>query len=61
MSNMRDLALSAKAWPFEEARRLLKRYSAAPPEKAMCSLKRAMGLLVFPILVRLAKCRAPQW
>ena len=33
MSNMRDLALSAKAWPFEEARRLLKRYSAAPPEK----------------------------
>jgi len=28
-----DAAMSAKAWPFEEARRLLKRYEKAPPEK----------------------------
>ena len=61
MSNMRDLALSAKAWPFEEARRLLKRYSAAPPEKGYVLFETGYGLLAFPILVRLAKYRAPQW
>ena len=43
MSNMRDLALSAKAWPFEEARRLLKRYSAAPPEKGYVLFETGYG------------------
>ncbi|MGR3805325.1 MAG: lysine--tRNA ligase [Marinibacterium profundimaris] len=33
MSDLRDAALASKAWPFEEARRLLKRYEKAPPEK----------------------------
>ena len=33
MTLMRDAALAAKAWPFEEARRVLKRYETAPPEK----------------------------
>lgn len=33
MSELRETALSSKAWPFEEARRLLKRYEKAPPEK----------------------------
>ncbi|MDP7152228.1 MAG: lysine--tRNA ligase [Paracoccaceae bacterium] len=33
MSDLRDAAMSTKAWPFEEARRLLKRYEKAPPEK----------------------------
>ena len=33
MDEMRDAAMKAKAWPFEEARRLLQRYSDAPPEK----------------------------
>jgi len=33
MSEMRDAALASKAWPFEEARRVLKRYETAPPEK----------------------------
>jgi len=33
MSDLRELAMSSKAWPFEEARRLLKRYEKAPPEK----------------------------
>jgi lysyl-tRNA synthetase class 1 len=33
MSELRDLAMKAKAWPFEEARALLKRYDKAPPEK----------------------------
>ncbi|MCZ4353296.1 lysine--tRNA ligase [Roseovarius aestuarii] len=33
MSDLRDAAMSSKAWPFEEARRVLKRYEKAPPEK----------------------------
>ncbi|MGC9419960.1 MAG: lysine--tRNA ligase [Rhodovulum sp.] len=33
MTDLRDAAMSSKAWPFEEARRLLKRYEKAPPEK----------------------------
>ncbi|MCE8008410.1 lysine--tRNA ligase [Aestuariivita sp.] len=33
MSEMRDAALASKAWPFEEARRVLKRYENGPPEK----------------------------
>jgi lysyl-tRNA synthetase, class I len=30
---MRDAAMTSKAWPFEVARAVLKRYEAAPPEK----------------------------
>ena len=33
MSEIRDAAMTSKAWPFEEARRVLKRYAKAPPEK----------------------------
>ena len=33
MSTLRDAAMNSKAWPFEEARRLLKRYEKAPPAK----------------------------
>ncbi|MEM9971085.1 MAG: lysine--tRNA ligase [Pseudomonadota bacterium] len=33
MSGLRDAAMTSKAWPFEEARRILKRYEKAPPEK----------------------------
>ncbi|MET4101783.1 lysyl-tRNA synthetase class 1 [Roseovarius sp. MBR-78] len=33
MSDLRDAAMQSKAWPFEEARRVLKRYEKAPPEK----------------------------
>jgi len=33
MHEMRDAAMQSKAWPFEEARRLLKRFDAAPPAK----------------------------
>ena len=33
MSETRDAAMTSKAWPFEEARRVLKRYQKAPPEK----------------------------
>ncbi|WP_172298427.1 lysine--tRNA ligase [Pseudoruegeria sp. HB172150] len=33
MSDLREAAMTSKAWPFEEARRVLKRYEKAPPEK----------------------------
>ncbi|RVV97771.1 lysine--tRNA ligase [Mesobaculum littorinae] len=33
MSDLRDAAMRSKAWPFEMARQLAKRYDAAPPEK----------------------------
>ncbi|KNG94192.1 lysine--tRNA ligase [Pseudaestuariivita atlantica] len=33
MTDLREMAMDAKAWPFEEARRVLKRYQKAPPEK----------------------------
>lgn len=33
MDEMRSAAMTAKAWPFEEARRLLKRVEKAPPAK----------------------------
>lgn len=33
MSESREAALASKAWPFEEARKLVKRYQKAPPEK----------------------------
>ncbi len=33
MSDLRDAAMRSKAWPFEEARAVLKRYEKAPPKK----------------------------
>ncbi|MDH3264258.1 MAG: lysine--tRNA ligase [Paracoccaceae bacterium] len=33
MPDLREAAMRSKAWPFEEARALLKRYEKAPPEK----------------------------
>ena len=33
MPEMREAGLTSKSWPFEEARRVLRRYQNAPPEK----------------------------
>ncbi|TRD21730.1 lysine--tRNA ligase [Palleronia caenipelagi] len=33
MTDLRDAAMTSKAWPFEEARKLVKRFEKAPPEK----------------------------
>ena len=33
MTSLRDAALTSKAWPFEEARKLLARFEKAPPAK----------------------------
>ena len=43
MSDLRDAAMSSKAWPFEEARKLLKRYQKAPPEKGYVLFETGYG------------------
>ncbi|RKE97468.1 lysyl-tRNA synthetase class I [Sulfitobacter guttiformis] len=43
MSEMRDAAMQSKAWPFEEARRLLKRYQGKAPEKGYVLFETGYG------------------
>ncbi|MGB0439867.1 MAG: lysine--tRNA ligase, partial [Paracoccaceae bacterium] len=43
MTALRDAALASKAWPFEEARRLLKRFDKAPPEKGYVLFETGYG------------------
>ncbi len=43
MSTLRDAALSSKAWPFEEARKLLKRYRDRAPEKGYVLFETGYG------------------
>ncbi|MGR3823412.1 MAG: lysine--tRNA ligase [Salipiger marinus] len=43
MSQLREAALTSKAWPFEEARRVLKRYEKAPPEKGYVLFETGYG------------------
>ncbi len=43
MSDLREAAMSSKAWPFEEARRILKRYEKKPPEKGYVLFETGYG------------------
>lgn len=43
MSDMRRAATQSKAWPFEEARRILKRFEKAPPEKGYVLFETGYG------------------
>jgi len=43
MSELREAALVSKAWPFEEARRVLKRYQKGPPEKGYVLFETGYG------------------
>ena len=43
MSDLREAALASKAWPFEEARRVAKRYEKAPPEKGYVLFETGYG------------------
>jgi len=43
MSDLRDAAMTSKAWPFEAARHLLKRYQKAPPEKGYVLFETGYG------------------
>ncbi|MEM6376127.1 MAG: lysine--tRNA ligase [Pseudomonadota bacterium] len=43
MTDRLDAAISSKAWPFEEARRVLKRYKKGPPEKGYVLFETGYG------------------
>jgi lysyl-tRNA synthetase class 1 len=43
MSNLREAAMTSKAWPFEEARALLKRYENKAPEKGYVLFETGYG------------------
>ncbi len=43
MSDLSDVAMKSKAWPFEEARKLLKRYQKAAPEKGYVLFETGYG------------------
>ncbi|MEQ5869872.1 lysine--tRNA ligase [Sagittula sp. NFXS13] len=43
MSDLREAAMKAKAWPFEEARRILKRYEKKAPEKGYVLFETGYG------------------
>ena len=43
MSDMREAATQSKAWPFEEARRILKRFEKIPPEKGYVLFETGYG------------------
>ena len=43
MSDLLSVAMTSKAWPFEEARALLKRYEKAPPEKGYVLFETGYG------------------
>ncbi len=43
MSDLRDAAMQSKAWPFEEARRVLKRYAKGAPEKGYVLFQTGYG------------------
>lgn len=43
MSDMREIALASKAWPFEEARRVLKRYAKGAPDKGYVLFQTGYG------------------
>ncbi len=43
MSDLRDAAMNSKAWPFQEAKRLVKRYEKAPPEKGYVLFETGYG------------------
>ena len=43
MSDLREEALKSKAWPFEEARRIVKRYAKGAPEKGYVLFETGYG------------------
>ena len=43
MAPLRDAAMTSKAWPFEEARRVLKRYEKKAPEKGYVLFETGYG------------------
>ena len=44
MTDLRETAMASKAWPFEEARKLVKRFDKRPPEKGYALFETAYAL-----------------
>ena len=59
MSNLRELALESKAWPFEEARKLLKRVEKNPPEKGYVLFETGYGPSGLPHIVTFGEVARP--
>jgi lysyl-tRNA synthetase class 1 len=43
MTNLRDAGMTSKAWPFEEAHKLVKRFAKKPPEKGYVLFETGYG------------------
>lgn len=58
---LRDLALSSNAWPFQEARNLLKRYEKAPPEKGYVLFETGYGPSGLPHIGTFGEVARTSW
>src|SRR3546814_5712437 len=61
MSADRDLAMSARAWPFEEARRLLARFEKAPPAKGYVLFETGYGPSGLPHIGTFGEVARTSW
>lgn len=60
MTTLRDAAMNSKAWPFEEARRVLKRYEKKDPEKGYVLFETGYGPRACRISAPSARSRGPR-
>ena len=51
----------SKAWPFEEARKLLKRYPEGKPDGSPVLFETGYGPSGLPHIGTFRKCCAPRW
>jgi lysyl-tRNA synthetase class 1 len=58
MSSLRDAAMNSKAWPFEEARRVLKRYEKKDPEEGLCAVRDGLWPVGLPHIGTFGEVRA---
>ncbi|MET4697031.1 lysyl-tRNA synthetase class 1 [Constrictibacter sp. MBR-5] len=57
----RDLAMQARAWPFEEARKLLARFEKAPPEKGYVLFETGYGPSGLPHIGTFGEVARTSW
>ena len=61
MPDSRDLALAAKAWPFEEARKLLERFKSGPPAKGHVLFETGYGPSGLPHIGTFGEVARTSW
>lgn len=61
MTALRDAAMKSKAWPFEEARRILKRYEKAPPAKGHVLFETGYGPSGLPHIGTFGEVARTSW